>query len=68
MNKNSVMENLIQVKRCCFWCIEAEYHVHLMLNYTVTDDIVIRRSTKLKIVHLQANPDSMKPAYYEIIS
>ena len=31
-------------------------------NYIVTDHIVDRRSTKFLILHLESNPDSMKPA------
>ena len=33
-----------------------------MFNYIVTDHLVDGRSTKFKIVHLQSNPDNMKPA------
>ena len=62
MNKNSVMKYLFfQAKVCFGWCIKAEYHIQ-RCNYIVTDHIVDRQSTKFKVVHLQSNRDSMKPA------
>ena len=32
------------------------------INVIIADQIVNRRPTKFKIMHLQLNPDSMKPA------
>ena len=69
MNKNSAMKYLfLQAKVCCGWCIEAEYHTFSDVKLYIDRLYVNRRPTKFKIVHLQSNPDSMKPALYEIIS